>query len=294
MIQLDPHSYQKVRPLFAPLAQHLMVDSVLSQHTIGRVYADHTQKPQTAVIWNQMDTILFAGRADNESVNRALRWLLLANLLPDAQARSVPGFTLIPAAPAWDVALGEIVAGRPLIPLPRRAFKLHKQPTGAATPNGYRLHPLDETFLQQNHRHMTAVHGWIHSFWPSQADFHHHGLGYAITHGNDVAAWCLSVYAGQNSSGPALEFGVETAVAHRSRGLATTAAAACLQQCRQRHIHPYWQCNRDNEPSLKVAAKLGFTPAFDYTAYWLPFAAPQSAPQSATGVRGYDKRHQDQ
>lgn len=274
MIQLDPHTYERVRPLFAPLAQHLIVDSILSQHTIGRVYADHATHPQTAVIWNQMDTILIGGAAHNDGVNRALRWLLLANLLPDARARHIPGFTLLPATPAWEAALQEIVTQRPLIKLPRRAFLLapNHLPNAPQLANGFQLHPLNDTFLADTARaNMTAVHGWIDSFWPSQTDFLRHGVGYAVTHGDTIAAWCLSVYAGQTDQQQALELGVETAVSYRSQGLATAAAAACLQQCQQRNITPHWQCNQNNPPSQKVAVKLGFTPIFDYNAYWLPF-----------------------
>lgn len=270
MIQLDPAHYDNVRPLFHDLALNLVVPSILDGNTIGRVYADHAERPQTALIWNQMDTLLLAGDTANDAINRALRWLLLSSLMPDARARGVPGFTLYPGSAAWVTTLSQIAPGLAVRPLPRRAFHLARLKVAwhQALPPAWEMQSLDGDFLARSDwENMTVVHGWIHSFWPTLDTFTRHGLGFALTGQESVAAWCLSVYKADGE----LELGVETAVPFRGQGLATLAAAACLEQCLARGIKPHWQCNRDNLPSLRVAEKLGFVPERDYTAYWLPF-----------------------
>jgi len=270
MIQLDPAHYDCARPLFKSLGANLVAPSILARNTIGRVYADHAQRPQTALIWNQMDTVLLAGNPNNDAVNRALRWLLLSNLMPDAQARGVPGFTLYPGSTGWETRLSQILPGLDVEPLPRRAFHLArlKMNWRQSLPAEWNMQPLTAEFLNEpGWENMTAVHGWIHSFWPLLADFARQGIGFAVTRDNVIASWCLSVY----KANQALEFGVETAVSFRGQGLATWAAAACLEQCQEQGIEPHWQCNQNNLASLRVAEKLGFVPARDYTAYWLPF-----------------------
>lgn len=267
---LDPTHYDNARPLFAPLDFNLVVHSVLANHTIGRVYADDVERPSTALLWSMMDTVMLAGDAGQATVLEDLRRLLQDEMMPHARARHVPGFSVYLDSSAWQPHLPPLLPGLTPQPIRRRAFRLSQLRVDwrKETPHGVTVQPIDADFLtRRDLQGIDPVLGWVLSFWPRPADFVHHGVGFAVIENDTIGSWCLSVYA----AGDALEFGVETAVAHRGRGFATLAAAACLQHCLDRSLVPHWHCNLDNAPSVRVAEKLGFVPARDYTAFWVSF-----------------------
>ncbi|MCB9419801.1 MAG: GNAT family N-acetyltransferase [Ardenticatenaceae bacterium] len=270
MIHLSPEQYAAVRPLFTPLQQNLVVESVLDGHTQGRVYADEAANPQLAMLWTLMDTVLLAGQPDERRFP-ALRRLLLDEMLPDARARYIPHFTLLIDRPEWAAQFPALLPDQPLVDVPRLDFHLagRRVDWQNLLPEGMHLHPLDSAFLARtNLANIMNVVGWVRSFWPDVAAFEQRELGFAVVAGQTVASWALAVYAGAR----ALELGVETAVSHRGQGLATIAADACLAACAARGITPHWQCDEANAASVRLAARLGFVPQRQYRAYRLPFA----------------------
>lgn len=56
------------------------------------------------------------------------------------------------------------------------------------------------------------------------------------------------------------DIGVSTLDAHRGRGYATVAAALIARAIQTTGRTPVWSCGETNQPSLRVAAKLGFVP----------------------------------
>jgi len=270
MKPLYPPFYDRVRPLFTPLSTNLAVRSILNRNSIGRVYVDAQEQPHAALLWSLMDTVMIAGDPAQRELRSDLCRLLLQELLPDARSRGIPGFTLYFDSTRWEPYLPALLPGLTPQPVRRRAFHLPQPPKieSKALPPGASLQRIGVDFLLfSNLINTRQVRSWVYSFWPTPADFTEQGLGFAVVKGNTVCSWCISVYA----AGRELEFGVETAVAHRGRSFATHAAAACLQECAERDIIPHWQCSLDNTPSLRVAEKLGFVPKRDYTAHWVPF-----------------------
>lgn len=271
LLTLSPPQHAAVRPLFAPMQQHLVVESVLNGHTRGRVYADHTAQPQLAVLWTLMDTVLLASQPDARQFP-ALRRLLLAEMGPDARARFIPHFTLLFDRPEWAAHLAELLPERPLATVSRLAFRLTQRQVDWRTrlPSEMTVQPMDVAFLaRRDLKNMESAVGWVRSFWSDTAVFAQRGLGFAVVVGQAVASWALSVYAGEG----ALELGVETAAAYRGQGLATLAADACLEACLARGVTPHWQCDAANTASVRLAARLGFAPQRAYHAYHLPLAS---------------------
>lgn len=271
MIQLDSTQYARARPLFDRLDFNLVVDSILGGHTNGQVYADSVRRPRVALIWNQLDTVLLAGKPDDTAVAHALRWLFHSTLIPGAKERGVPGFVLYTDPTGWVGRLPALIPRLKPQPLPRCAFSYRGPPYAwrEALPAGMAVRPLTPALWEDPNVDAAGAAGWVRSFWPTPADFVRDGLGYAVVDeaSGVVASWCLSVYA----AGEARELGVETAVAYRGQGLATIAAAATLEACREAGYIPHWHCNADNVPSLCVAEKIGFVPEREYSVTWLSF-----------------------
>ena len=61
----------------------------------------------------------------------------------------------------------------------------------------------------------------------------------------------------------------EAADAYRRQGWGAVVAAAFIQDCLEVNHHPNWECFWDNQPSMKLAEKIGYTMPQDYpVSYW--------------------------
>lgn len=270
--ELHTSDFPKVLPLFRDMGEHLVVRSILEGHTLGRVFADDMVQPRSACVWSTMDAMLLAGDPDSPLFNAAFNRLLHDELIPDAQARGFPFFSVYLAPNGWVPRRDTLLRGAAPETVARRMFRLAELRVDwrMALPATLTLARMDAPLLARTDlANLGDALGWVRSFWPSVGRFVREGVGYCVLDGTAVASWCLSVYA----AGDALELGVATAVSHRGQGLATVAAAAVLEHCLSQQIIPHWHCDLVNRPSVRVAEKLGFVPAHDYEIYRVSCAA---------------------
>jgi hypothetical protein len=61
MERLDPEDYSRLRPLFAGLRTHLVVDSMIEGNTPAWVFADDPRAPRVGLMWDRQDGLLLAG-----------------------------------------------------------------------------------------------------------------------------------------------------------------------------------------------------------------------------------------
>lgn len=269
MKQLVPELYARVRPLFGSLDFNLVVDSILRRFTRGTVYADSLTEPAAALMWSQMDTVLLGGAPRGRMVSKNINRLLREQMMPDARGRYIPHFTFYPA-PSWQEQLDVVLEGFEPQQVARQAFAFEASALDwrAATPPGLRVAVLDLSLLASDSwGNVGAVRGWVGSFWSTPEDFARRGVGFCLLDGETICSWCLSVYATER----ALELGVETAPAYRGRGFASLVAAAAVEACLDRRQVPHWHCDLDNKASIRLAEKIGFRPAGQYTVLRLPF-----------------------
>jgi GNAT superfamily N-acetyltransferase len=67
-----------------------------------------------------------------------------------------------------------------------------------------------------------------------------------------------------------IEVGVTTAEAYRGRGLATIACARLIELCEERGYRTWWDCAKQNNPSVKLARRLGYHNEREYRYVWWP------------------------
>jgi RimJ/RimL family protein N-acetyltransferase len=65
-----------------------------------------------------------------------------------------------------------------------------------------------------------------------------------------------------------IEVGVTTAEEHRQRGLATVACAHLIGMCEALGYATWWDCAKQNIPSIKLARKLGYHKERGYRYVW--------------------------
>lgn len=105
---------------------------------------------------------------------------------------------------------------------------------------------------------------YIKSSWITVDKYFDKGFGYCAVDARDFAAICISVFA----SGNEREVGIKTFPEFRRKGLAYVTACAYIEECLNKGFIPVWSCFSDNEVSIKLAGKLGYTVAASHPTYF--------------------------
>lgn len=131
-------------------------------------------------------------------------------------------------------------------------------PGQEALPDGYELKEVDAELLSK-------ISGRIvpSAFWRSGEEFLEKGKGYCIVYGKEVAAVAFSAAV----SSEQVDIGIETAEAHRRKGLAAIAAKKMVSYVKSIHKEPVWDCDAKNTGSRRTAEKVGFQVIAEHAYY---------------------------
>lgn len=258
LIELEQVDFEHVRPLFAPLTHHLVIDSILTGLTPGRLFVDDRSKPKTAVAWFKRRLFLTGDRS-RETINRALAQLLNESYYPHMIAANLGGgaFTLI-YTPGWERVMDVVLAGKDPFVGQRLTFRLDptRHPWKPVLPDGFSLRRVDAALLADPHiENLAYVTEEMVSERPSVEDFLANSFGTAVLQGTRIVGWCMSEY----NTGTRCELGIETAEGYQRRGLARATASATIREAAARgYTEIGWICDADNKPSVAAAQNLGF------------------------------------
>jgi len=186
MVPLDKGDYARVRPVFEGLRYNLVVDSVLDGNTPGWVYVDDVHHPQTAWMWDMMDAMLLAGRADDDGVNRALARLMSDVLIRDERVLPntvIPMLSLHYFPEEWEGKMDVVLHGKGAHKAWRRfyTFGRLKIDWRKEMPAACQMRRIDEELLESTHvGNARDVAGWVRSFWASYRDFVEAGFGFCL------------------------------------------------------------------------------------------------------------------
>lgn len=129
----------------------------------------------------------------------------------------------------------------------------------APLPNGYSLRPRDSHLLPRSPDYESNLISF-----GSAENILRHTLGVYILYDDRIVC--------EASTGAAthglIEIGVGTAESHRQRGLAYLACKQLIGQCEAEGLSVWWDCAKQNLPSVKLAHKLGFHSEREYRYVW--------------------------
>lgn len=237
----------------------LLRQSVSAGNTIARLWVGSAVSPvDTAILWDFGNKGLYVGgdcssNASGDALGRFMREELAAI----AHAAGMNRYSVRALTSTAAVAVNHALGNRASMDK-RKLF--HELPCAAGTIGGGL--PLDVTFVNIDRRLLNAglVNGervaaearWM---WPSVDRFAAQGWGVAAVIHGELVCWCTSEYVGALQCG----IGIETISAYQKRGVATATAARFVDEALRRGKSPCWECDSENEASLRVAQKLGFT-----------------------------------
>jgi GNAT superfamily N-acetyltransferase len=254
MQELSPSAFERVRPLFAHIRDlRAAVFTVLEGNQIGRVWVDQVANPRSAVMISDHCYLTSTPDTSDFPADTA-KWL-------EAEVLNCRDYTGIwTFSKPWEAALQTSLQAYEVRRYVRNVFDFDVQRyrelhTGwqKRVPTGFTVHRLNA---------QTALHAdGTPEIWGSVENFLEHGFGFCIldeSQSDEDLAFVgnvQTVFVGNCHA----ETGVETREAYRRKGLATAVCCAYIDLCLQRGIYPEWGCAYDNEPSERLAFRLGYT-----------------------------------
>lgn len=271
MLKLNSEDYALAWPLLDQVQINtLFAGAVLKGQTSGAVYVDRLQHPRTFYIAHAYGMSLVYGDSGNEAFNRSL-YDYITN--KNGDRRSAEWLQGDPAggwAPLIDSMqaihngqLGPEHKGR-IEKNTRVNFTFNREVYQKAKAQYFRR---DAEIVQMTSELFNEQCGAVipRFFWRDEAHFLSSGAGYTLLWEGKNASTAFSAYL----TGDQLEIGIESAADHRGRHFAFSACSALIDYCLEHGLTPVWGCRLENEPSYRLAQKLGFQPSLTLPYYRL-------------------------
>ena len=264
MESIAPAQAANVRDLAGMDHLQLVLAAVAAGNTPGELWVDNAGSPHSALLWDRGHCVYLLGDAGNAPfVEAAAQWIA-GELLPQGAARGLGIFKLYRSDDAWLAQLDRLLPGRALRRLERSLFVLRPDaplPPAPVPPAGLSLRTIDAALLADERRsHRADLAGEIASCSPAVERFLAHGFGFCALDDTAIAGWCTAETVSATRCGA----GIETVEAYQQRGIGAALAAAWARQSQARGLTAWWDSWSANTPSVRVAEKSGFVPAYGY------------------------------
>ncbi len=242
----------------------LVLAAVAAGNTPGELWVDNAGSPHSALLWDRGHCVYLLGDAGNARfVGAAAQWIA-GELLPQGAARGLGVFKIYRSNDAWLAQHDRLFAGQVLRRLERSLFALPPDaplPPAPDLPTGLHLGAIDAALLADDRMaHRADLAGEIASCWPSLERFVAQGFGVCALDGTVIAGWCTAETVSATRCGA----GIETVERYQQRSIGTALAAAWARRSQARGLTAWWDSWAANTPSVRVAEKTGFTPAYGY------------------------------
>ena len=128
-------------------------------------------------------------------------------------------------------------------------------------PKDFALKSMDEDLYN---KYASEIDPSYSDIWGSSDQFLERGFGFCILHNGEFISACNTFYVGHGCA----EIDIMTKSEHRGQGFATITCSAFIEHCLNYELIPTWDADLGNEPSNKLALKLGFEKEKDISILW--------------------------
>ncbi len=207
----------------------------------GDIYTDSVEYPTFALFWHVSGFAYLTGRPADEDLEEIYK------LMKNEDGTNPRRFVL---ELKDEVVRAFFQEKADVEEHPRYRFRLQdKESSDEIIPDGYEVREVDAGFLAKISGNIVPA-----SFWRSEEEFLENGKGYCVMYGDEVASVAFSAAVSSNQ----VDIGIETAQAHRNKGLAVIAAKKMVEYVKSIHKEPVWDCNVANVGSRRTAERVGF------------------------------------
>lgn len=254
---------------FTSAFSRYIMESIIQGYTEAEAYADNLENPRITVVWDGKHSVFCGGRADEETLSKAVSFI--KNDLLTQQVRSISiAVKIIYENPQWKDAI--IEGMNELSPkVYQRSIYRHKllqMPYFACNDTSITIKRIDKEMLYGSKtNNIQGVIDEVSQMWGSAEKFLAKGFGHCALKDDAIAAWCTCEYLSKASCG----IGIETYEQYQRQGVAAATVCKMLNYCKALGKTPYWDCWKNNIASAKTAEKAGFEKLTDYDIVFLRF-----------------------
>jgi len=268
LYELDKAGYSKAANLFTQLKTNTAIESIFQLKNEARLFVDNLEKPESLFVLNSWAYYYLAGEAENDQFNSSLVEFLEQTYFPECISKNYnTGFAFYPDTDQWCEKVEELFAHLNLHKSGKTYFNYDKGRFNKnwrdLIPEGFSVNRISPAIIQSIRNNQEFV-DYIKFAWTTPEQFFDKGLGYCAVDSTDFATICISVFASENER----EIGIKTFPDFQRKGLAYVTACAYIEECLKEGFDPVWSCFSENDVSVQLAKKLGYTVEASHPIYF--------------------------
>jgi RimJ/RimL family protein N-acetyltransferase len=260
-INLPQDQYHLVRPLFAALDYHLIIEAVFAGNSPATIFVDNLDSPKTAFMISPEGNFLVGDCKKPAFIQGLQNWVDSHFINGEEDELVMESYS-----EEWLKVLESILLSRPPYHYDRYYYELTESKFESPPPLApeFRLQAVTREFIQQtNISNMEVITGGIASNWISEDAYFEKGFGFCILHENQIVSWSVVDCVVDERC----EIGIHTNENFRRKGLATSLIASVVDYALKHGFKRIgWHCWVDNWGSIGVADKVGFVQKHSYPA----------------------------
>ena len=257
--ELDKADYAKVASLFTKLRTNAAIESILNYKNEARLFVDNIEKPESIFILNSWAYYYLAGNSENGDFNSSLFDFLENDYFPECiKKKQNIDFAFYPDTDKWCKIVEKMYShlnlsksGKTYFDFAENRFNKNWRNN---IPKGFTVKRISPELINSIKNNGEFVE-YINYFWTTADKYFEKGLGYCALNEKEFATICISVFASENER----EIGIKTFPDFQRKGLAYVTACAYIEECLKNGLLPIWSCFSENDVSVKLAIKLGYT-----------------------------------
>lgn len=242
--RLDPAALSLLS--YSPL--QYMFDALGDARGLADIYANDASDPSCIfVLWGH--NLFLGGEATEDAVN------FLSGFVPEHAKKLCLMKVFYPEA--WRDVLVKLFPGGKQA---ERSLYSAEGPSDAGSFENGRVHPITASLMNSKFSNKEMISDEVEGTYGSLEQFLETGFGFALVIDDTIAGFCTSEF--QSSSACAV--GIEVLEPYQRQGFAKKMTAAFLNEASARGLTVYWECWKNNTPSVKTALSCGFQKECDY------------------------------
>lgn len=257
--ELNKEDYPKAEKLFTRLKSNTAIKSIFNYKNEARLFVDNPDKPKSIFILDSWAYYYLAGETENEAFNSSLVEFLENSFFPECiRTNYNTEFAFYPDTDLWSNKIIELFSHLDLQKSGKTYFNYNVNRFNKnwrnSIPEGFSVKRISPEIIDSIDNNQDFL-DYIKFAWKTVDKYFSKGFGYCAVDAKNFANICISVFASEKER----EVGIKTFADFRRKGLAYVTACAYIEECLNNNYIPVWSCFSDNEVSIKLAEKLGYT-----------------------------------
>lgn len=264
MFELTKDQFQCVNVLLPQEEGYVEPKSVIELNNPGWVFADSRVDPNLALIWSKGNKGFYLLGRQIEGYAEELNSFIDAVVVLKLLSMNTEYFEVSSVPPITNIELQSVFKPRKLNKWTQSVY-IYRKDDRVSDPvlHDGCLCDSKEIGKKYSVKNKEFIENKILNYWHSMDAFHSNAKGFCLLIDDIVVSMAFTGWIAGNTH----EISIETADDYRCKGFAKICATALINYYLEQGYLPYWECEKDNIASVKLAENLGFSKLYDYSCF---------------------------